>query len=360
MARVLKVDVRPTTEHDMHLPAFDNTKLTAINTCPKWGLIRYEHHKVFDTGSRRMALEAGSACHDFFAATRLYQLGYKQMLPEHMHYHGIKQFKEERWNNMCAALKHADFDKTDALTFGLEALQSGGFFDDPQDKRRTMSNLEEACIGYHDRWNFDGQEVFVMDREDPTSFVGCENTFDVVVQFTLTDAAEGEGLSYIECYRFCGKIDGVHTRKDDPSRIRIEENKTASRLNEAWSMSFDMAHQVTGYMVAMSAILSKVIREAVVHGLTIPRPRNGVDAVVRVDVSRNDFQIEQWASWFYHTIEIWKRYKDLPIDAPTYTHSCNRYFTACAYIPLCSSAKEEQLDIFNNQMITDEWSPLHA
>lgn len=358
MTRVVGVSVRPTTEQDKDLPAFDNTKLTAINTCPKWGLIRYEHHKVFDVGSRRMALEAGSACHDFFAAVRLYQLGFKQGLHDHMHYHGIKQFGGERWKQMIDILKQTVFDKTDGLNMGLECLQSGGFFDDPQDKRRTMSNLEEACIGYFDRWNFDGQEVFVLDPSDPTSFVGCENTFDCVVEFTLTDSMMDGGLTYVESYRFIGKIDGVHVRKDN-GNIRVEENKTASRLNEAWSMSFDMAHQVTGYMVAMSAMLSKVIREAVVHGLTIPRPRNGVDAVVRVDVRRNDFQIEQWASWFYHTIEIWKRYKDVPIDAPTYTHSCNRYFTACTYIPLCSSPKEDQLNIFENEMMQDEWSPLN-
>ena len=61
----------PTNSDDLeNLHAFDFTKMSAINTCPTWGIIRYGYHKVFSTTSGAMALEAGSACHEVFAAAR--------------------------------------------------------------------------------------------------------------------------------------------------------------------------------------------------------------------------------------------------------------------------------------------------
>ena len=53
---------------------FDNTKLVALNTCPTWGIIRYEHHRTYLSGNRAMALEAGGAAHQAFAAVRLCDL----------------------------------------------------------------------------------------------------------------------------------------------------------------------------------------------------------------------------------------------------------------------------------------------
>ena len=50
---------------------FDNTKLVALNTCPTYGIVRYELHKTYKSGSRAMALEAGSAAHEAYAAIRI-------------------------------------------------------------------------------------------------------------------------------------------------------------------------------------------------------------------------------------------------------------------------------------------------
>jgi hypothetical protein len=68
------IKVRVATEADAELPSFDNTKLTAINTCPTWGIVRYHLHKTMSGGSRALALEAGAAMHEMFAAVRLLDL----------------------------------------------------------------------------------------------------------------------------------------------------------------------------------------------------------------------------------------------------------------------------------------------
>ena len=85
--------VKATTEDIARLESFDYTKLSAINTCPTWGIIRYSKHLTMPGGGRAMALEAGSAMHECFSVIRLIQLGHiqGQCLRAHMHYHGIRQ-----------------------------------------------------------------------------------------------------------------------------------------------------------------------------------------------------------------------------------------------------------------------------
>jgi hypothetical protein len=38
-------ECRMATDADLALEAFDHTKLAAINTCPTWGILRYQMHK---------------------------------------------------------------------------------------------------------------------------------------------------------------------------------------------------------------------------------------------------------------------------------------------------------------------------
>ena len=71
--KLIDLKTRMATDDDAHLPAYDHTKLSAINTCPTWGILRYSHHKCMPGSTRAMALEAGSAAHEAFAAVRLYQ-----------------------------------------------------------------------------------------------------------------------------------------------------------------------------------------------------------------------------------------------------------------------------------------------
>ena len=56
---------------------YDFTKLTAINTCPTFGVLRYALHRTevpMTASGRNLAIEAGKACHDFFAAVRMWTL----------------------------------------------------------------------------------------------------------------------------------------------------------------------------------------------------------------------------------------------------------------------------------------------
>lgn len=385
---IVRTSTRMATEEDAHLPTFDNTKLVAINTCPTWGIVRYVMHKTTSNG-RAMALEAGGACHDVFAALRLYQLAYhdpdneisplygmRERAMELFMFHGERLFPDGRFDLMYQAFDGDEDENVKMLNFCLRALETSGFHDDPRDKRRTMTNLEEACIAYMDRWQFD-HPIWVRDANDPKSDVGIEVPFDVVVEFEYTtgelndneeDLAEGMGMdpsAFLvhekKSIRFTGKLDGLHLQKDRDGEVilRVGENKTASRIDDAWQESFEMASQITGYNVAASTWTQQPVFKAYVHGLAIPLPKSyDYGGVIRITVRRTEDQIKRWFAWVLHTVLLCEEFQDNVIEAPQYTHSCNRYFRACSLIPFCSSEQEIRPE-FLQEMNDDEWSPLH-
>lgn len=353
--RIAKVSARLATEDDKNIPAYDNTKLVALNTCPTWGIVRYSQHKTMSApGGRQMALECGSAAHEVFAAVRLWQLrAYQGKEAPHIQtladYHGPRLFGATRYDAMLSSVDHGEDERAQSLAFCLSALETSGFYDDPSDKRRTYTNLEEACIAYIDRWDWNRMPVWIRDEADPLSDIGIELPFDIVLHFVLEDKRELE-------YRFIGKADGLHVRN---GVLYLHENKTASRLDEAWRQSFLMSSQVTGYCFALSLWAGGPIEHAEVFGMSIPLPRNyDFGGLVREPVTRYSHHFEHWFKWFLHTVQIEQAYVSNPIEAPRYTHSCNRYFRPCSLIPFCDAEEDEQKLILE-EMFIDEWSPLH-
>ncbi len=364
MTKIISVKTRLATPDDAHLPAYDNTKLQAINTCPTWGILRYQMHKTFQGGGgRAMALEAGSAMHEVFAAVRLWQLwlqvgmektadGYPQN--DLIRFHGERLFGKDKFSNMLEMIKEGEDERTNCLNFCLQALYDSGFYDDPSDRLRTMSNLEEAAILYIDKYDFHRMPIWIRDINDPCSDVGIEIPFDVVLEFELDDPT---GYDSKRQYRFIGKFDGIHVRDGN---VVIGENKTASRLDEAWRMSFTMSSQVTGYCLAGSVYTGEPVNRGVIFGTQIPLPKAyDLSGIIQEHVRRETFHFERWFDWFLHTVELAERYDNNPSAAPRYTHSCNRYFRPCAFIPFCDSDDEEQKLIIS-EMVDDEWSPLHG
>lgn len=346
-----RVELRLTTKEDMHLPAYDNTKLVAINTCPTWGILRYGMHKTMSApgATRQMALEMGTAAHDVFAAVRLWQLHHYQGRADLADFHGPRLFGDTRYQAMLSAIDTREDDRAQSLAFCLSALETSGYYDDPSDRRRTFTNLEEACIAYIDRWQWTRMPVWIRDGTDNHSDIGIELPFDIVLRFVLANGETRE-------YRYIGKADGLHTRTDT---LVLHENKTASRLDDAWQQSFLLSSQITGYCIALALWAGQPINDAEIFGMAVPLPRNyDFGGIVRQPVPRFAHHFTRWFDWFLHTVELERLYSNDPINAPKYTHSCNRYFRPCAMIPFCDADDEEQLRILD-EMHHDEWSPLH-
>lgn len=352
------IRVYPTT--DKTLPSFDNTKLVAINTCPRWGLIRYSLHKTFQGSGRAMALEAGAAAHEVFAAHRLFHILDKgqevyglspKQYSELVRSTGIRLFGVDRYEQCIAAIDIREDKRTQCIAFATTALYNSGFYDDPSDKRRTVTTIEEMCIAYMDKFDWSKQMPFVYEK-DGQLVAGIELQLDVTIEFTLADTGE------VKLYRFIGKADAVHYKDATMSELRVHENKTASRLGDAWELSWETNHQPTGYMIALTALLNRPITHGLVLGSCLPMPKSyDINGISRVPFTRYPHHIEEWFHWFYHTAQLHDAYIDDPLNAPMYTHSCNRYFRPCSFIPLCAVPREEQDDMLED-MVIDEWTPL--
>jgi hypothetical protein len=346
-----KFNLRMTTPDDMHLETYDHTKLSAVNTCPTWGILRYQMHKRMPGDGRAMALEAGSAMHECFSFIRLVTLmnqfddrpTFQNTLWQH---HGGRLFGGERLAQISEEIKDAS-DIVDVAKRGsIAVLDTSGFYDDPRDKRRTLSNLEECIYAYVNRWRWE-QHVWMRDPDDATSDIGIEIPFDVVVEI------EGETK---HVFRLTGRIDGIHHNAS--GELMIVDNKTASRLNDAWAQSFLLSHQITGYCVAASVFTGHLVHKAEVIGLAIPLPKTyDFGGYMRETVNRRDYHYVQWAKWLEHTVGLTQEYANNPIDAPKFTHSCNRYFRPCSFIAFCDNNEEEQ-HVILSEMQDDEWSPL--
>lgn len=344
----LSASFRMATKDDAHLPAYDNTRLQAVNTCPTWGVLRYGMHKQMQQPGRALALECGHAMHEVFSWVRLCTL-HRQMYANNqftaftavMH-HGQRLFGLGRLTNILAEAKFDSESAMDVKNGAIAVLNTSGYYDDPRDKRRTLTNMEESALVYIDRWRWD-QPVWVRDPTDPTSDVGIEIPFDLVVDMSTRS------------FRLTGRIDGIHEHFDG---LRLHENKTAARLNDAWQMSFNMSTQITGYCLAASVFSRRNITRADVIGLSIPMPRTyEYGGYLRDTYNRHDYHFERWLQWLEHTIALDQSYTDNPYDAPRYTHSCSRYFRPCSFIPFCDASTEEQHSIVA-EMVHDVWSPL--
>src|SRR6266403_324622 len=164
---------RLATVADSHLPYYSHSIAEAISTCPKWGLIRYKQRKYFKSSYRAMALDAGSAMHEVFAAFRLWQLYRLQGLYDHFQFHGVRLFGQLR---METCFEERPDQRDELLAFCFNILNSGSFYDSPDDNVRTMSNMEDTTIRYCDSMLAvaDRNPVWVKDRNDPTALVGIE------------------------------------------------------------------------------------------------------------------------------------------------------------------------------------------
>jgi hypothetical protein len=364
MRTVDKVSFRLATEADSHLPTYDNTKLVAFNTCPTWGILTYAMHKKMPGAGRAMPLECGSVMHEMFSWVRLCTLQ-KQLENREdpdmgaiaMEHHGSRLFGIKRYGEIIAQCLGSTGHKERCKTGAIAVLETSGYYDDPSDKRRTLSNMIECSLAYIDKWRWDDY-VWMRDVNDPCGNVGIEIPFDVVVSCDIRDRnKDGDCVdAFDKQFRYTGKIDGIHWHN---KVLTLQENKTASRLNDAWSMSFAMASQVTGYCIAASVFTEGQVRNADILGITVPLPKSyDYGGIVREPVSRNDYHFKQWVTWALHTIEGYEDYHLNPYDAPKYTHSCNRYFRPCSMLSFCDSEREDQ-EASVQQMVTEEWSPLH-
>lgn len=354
--KLLSLTTRMATEEDQHLPAYDHSRLSAVNVCPTWGILRYGHHKRMPGAGRAMALEAGSAAHEAFAAVRWYQYAVFQAKTETLRASAAKQghrlFGGERYDRMQQVLSQSATHRTNAINFAIEALESCEFYDDIGDQRRTISNISESIIAYIDAYDMKRYPIWVRNSDDPNTDIGIEIPFDIVVDIEWEDT---ESRTRTLQVRFIGKMDGLHWNKD---KLIIIEEKTGARLDDHWLSQWVLSHQITGYCLAASTFTGQSCEHALVSGMRIPIGKIPAEGIRREYVPRTPLMFEKWANWFVTSVEMDQTWHDDVTSAPMYTHSCNRYFNTCTFLPFCAADSREEKQQIIEEMELDEWSPL--
>jgi len=327
----------------------DYTTLSSIDRCPTWGLVRYVNHKTFSGTGRAMALEAGSAVHDAINAARLFQLWWNGY-PDHAEFHTKRLFDDQRWRDMSEYMTRdrvsVDGEDECRKNTALTALHNSGFIDHPNDRRRTMANIEESVFSLMDFVNWEEERVWVSDPDNPEAAVGIELpfAFDIV----LPNAT----ITYV------GALDGIN---EVDGNLILQENKSTWRINEPWRDQFSMTHQVTGYCIGAALYAMREVTDVEIVGVSIPPPKQmGVSGVDIITTERTQSCLPDFLQWVAGQAQQILEFKDQPTDAPKHTTACARFNHSCPLIPLCTLDPEERRETFDEELVDDGWNVLEG
>jgi PD-(D/E)XK nuclease superfamily len=322
-----------TEEEKQSLPAYDNTTLVGFNTCPMYGRLHYADMLQMPRSRKSTALEAGAACHRTFAAIRLYDAINSGWITRERFDNELRRILgEDCFDSMSKQLNHEDSIKR-YRNFALESFYTSGYVGDPDDKRRTTDKIEEALLYYIDRFELGKRKPYGIYNPDPQAQLGIEMQFDATVR-----------LDGVPAFRFVGMIDGLHYTRDE-SALVVVDNKTTSRITDAFEQSQELATQFTGYCIAAESLTGLPCNDVRVMALTLPLPKTAYDFGGYLDQGyvRPAYAKTRWLRWaleMHRQIAEWKQ-ADFE-SVPMYTHSCSRYFKPCQFIPFCSSSPEDR------------------
>lgn len=364
------INIRLATPEDANLPVFDNTKLNALEICTRWGIITYQMHKTWPDTKKAQALEAGIALHQVFAAVRLWQLYYYDLKEDTSKFPQIQSLKyqiirnqlnrlyKRRGDSFLHYFMEGDSSRTQLLSFCIDVLHSSNYEEDPDDKKRSMTALEEVVINYINRWDMHKYPIWVKDENDPNTLVGIEIKYELVIEFKVyDDIPDGDHDYHFESYRFTGQLDGIHWEDHSKQELFVADNKSSGRINEDNS-EYDMNTQMRGYEVASSFFTGIRIRDSKVIINSLPVPKTSSHGgILWYPIHTEEHQIDDWYKWFYEQVQKELIYKDNPIHAPVSPHSCKRYYRVCSMMPFCTLAKQDQIEALD-EMVHSEWNVL--
>lgn len=347
---------------------YDFSLLNSVNTCPFYGILRHVHSKVLTVNERNMALECGDLCHKCFACYRalsvyyrgidikdfaVKDLGYKYL--ENLFKELLPELDNDKIYDILFELFEEANKKTTLLAkytvFSDFIINNSGYYDDPDDKKRTIDNIKESLLSYLSNFlDIIQKEPVWFDIEKDK--IGIEIPFNLSIKINYI--ANGEEQEQI--IHFIGKVDGIHIRED--GTLVIHENKTASRLDDSWLGQWYKSHQITGYCLAGSYFTGLNCYQARVLGMQIPVPKYSGYAFRTDRVDRQTEDFSDWARWVLTNNQIIEEYKNNPEIAPMNTHACCKYYTQCSFMPICTQNIEDRKNIIENEMQIQEWSPL--
>jgi len=213
-------------------------------------------------------------------------------------------------------------------------------------------------------WDLSNAPIWAMYPHSEQTLIGVELPVDVIIEYEddfVRECEKNGTLIGPAKLRYKGKMDGLHQLKN--GETRAEENKTTSRITDAWIGQFETSHQITGYCKAMQIQYDVVCDKAKLHGLAIPLPRTyDYGGVIDQPLTRKPHQYDSWLRWVLHTYETRiKPNLDKPEEATTNTGKCYDYFRLCEFLPMCAGMdEEERKHCIEEELESYEWDPEYS
>jgi hypothetical protein len=243
----------------------------------------------------------------------------------------------------------------DSLAYAV--IATSDFYDDPNDKNRTIANLNHAAseLVYYFLKNHTRFNIYVEDINAPQRPIGIEQSLDVVFDCCIDLNGKGSTVEFVPL-RFIGLIDTLYQNLTT-SIVTMGEYKTTSSMNDGWREAFKTRHQISAYQGALGAYFDNSSWDTILTGSNIP-VRKTTAPLDHFTISRDEQFVIAFLQTALHSVQTINTYRDdNAIYAPMFTHSCNRYFRPCSLIDLCSSEISDQRIMLEQMVITEQLSP---
>lgn len=339
---IRKVSVRATAPEDADLPWVDYSMLAAVRTCPMKGIVQYAAKKWPENGMRAVAAEAGTAMHLALAAWN----SYKHLSLDNC----SKLFGPLDAYPLSAMLEAAEDAEAAGgdgpLAFAHAALhEASGFYDSPDDKKRTLANLE-AAVSY---W---AQQQRGSDYYPP---IAVELPVEMVIAIEYADDC---GVDKELTLKYIGRIDKVS--RGNSGLLATDYKTTTLSLGQSYEAQYHLNAQVIGYRLMLSILYpeEQLSPYAVIEAIKLPISRN--DSVV--SYSRKAYRadnIEFFAKFIVQNYILIERYlltHDITIVEQR-TNACNNFFSVCPLLTgLCMQSSDTWQQIVKD-LPAHDWHP---
>lgn len=338
---IRKVAIRAATSYDASLPWVDYSTLAAVRSCPMKGIVKYAAKKWPDMGMREVAADAGTAFHLSAAAWNVY----KYNLPELNTMFGDSA--SFPFTAMQEAAEDAEASGGDGpLAFALAALHdASGFYDSPDDKKRTLANLEGA-ISY---W---AAQQRGSDYYPP---IAVELPVEMVVEIEYID---NYGVDKHLTLRYIGRIDKV--QEANSGLMATDYKTTTLSLGQSYEAQYHLNAQVIGYRLMLSLLYpdAQLSPYAVVEAIKLPISRNESVVSYTRKAYRAD-NVKFFAKFVvqnYLPIARYLETQDITVVEQR-TNACNDYFSVCPLLTgLCLQDEDTWQQIIDD-LPDHEWHP---
>jgi len=235
----------------------------------------------------------------------------------------------------------------DAVRLGVEkVLEFYGDFQCPEKSNKSAARMAGALTFYF------GEHRMGEDEYQPVKFPDGTLGIEVNGTFALPIAHPHTGLGLIYSYRF------DMLAEDCDGNYWVVDEKTSSKLGDAWAFQWDLDSQMTGYCFGAKALLREKgldpdkLKGAIINGVSILKYDYGH---MRCPTMRMDWEIDRWYHEMLRDFTDWKyAYLDQN-HRQVLDHACALYNAPCAYARLCKSREPHKIE---SGYVVRFWNPL--